>query len=275
MKKIGILGAGSWGVTLGILLAEKKHDVTLWEFDENRAKALCKKRKLDFLPHINIPSSVKITSRINLVKPSQLLVFAIPSHTVRVVAKQISSLNFPEDMIILSVAKGLEQGTCLRMFQVISEELPKKFAKNICVLSGPSHAEEVSKKMPTSVVVASKDEKIALEIQKIFMSSYFRVYTSDDICGVEAGGALKNIIAIAAGISDGLGMGDNAKASLITRGLREIIRFGMKLGGKFSTFSGLSGIGDLVVTCTSKGSPLFGVLTNSQEGTILKSKHAD
>ncbi len=252
VKSAAILGGGSWGITLAILLFEKGFFVKVWEFERKQAEILSKKRKLRFLPWVDIPREIEITSSIpHVLERVQLVVVALPTHVVRRVTKKIAEVSLPEDIIIVNASKGLEDKTLLRISQVLSEELPKKLRERIVVLSGPSHAEEVSRKIPTTVVVASTNEKLNREVQKIFFTPYFRVYTNPDIVGVEMGGALKNIIAIAAGISDGLGLGDNSKAGLITRGLVEITRLGKALGAKPATFSGLSGMGDLIVTCTS------------------------
>jgi glycerol-3-phosphate dehydrogenase (NAD(P)+) len=253
VKSAAILGAGSWGITLATLLFEKGIFVKVWEFERKQAEILRKKRKLRFLPWLDIPREIEITSSIpQALEGVRLVVIALPSHVVRRVAKKIAGICLPKDIIIVIASKGLEDKTLLRMSQVLKEELPEKLRERIVVLSGPSHAEEVSRKIPTSVVVASKNEKLNREVQKIFFTPYFRVYTNSDIIGVELGGALKNTIAIASGISDGLGLGDNSKAALITRGLVEVTRLGKILGGKQTTFSGLSGMGDLIVTCISR-----------------------
>lgn len=252
VKSVAILGAGSWGITLAILLFDKGFFVKVWEFEKKQAQILREKRKFRFLPWIDIPREIEIISNISYALDGvRLVIVALPSHVVRRVAKKMAEVPLPEDITIVNVSKGLEDKTLLRMSQVLSEELPEKLGKRIVVLSGPSHAEEVSRKIPTTVVVASTNEKLNREVQKIFFAPYFRVYTNPDIIGVEMGGALKNIIALAAGIGDGLGLGDNSKAGLITRGLVEITRLGKALGAKPATFSGLSGMGDLIVTCTS------------------------
>ena len=253
VKSVAVLGAGSWGITLAILLFEKGFFVKVWEFEREQAEILGKKRKLRFLPWVDIPREIEITSSIShALEGVRLVVIALPSHVVRRVGKKMAEVSLPEDIIIVNVSKGLEDKSLLRMSQVLSEELPEKLREQIVVLSGPSHAEEVSRKIPTTVVVASVNEKLNWEVQKFFFTPYFRVYTNPDIIGVEMGGALKNIIAIAVGIGDGLGFGDNSKAALITRGLVEITRLGKALGAKPATFSGLSGMGDLIVTCTSR-----------------------
>lgn len=252
VKSVAILGAGSWGITLAVMLFEKGFFVKVWEFEKKQAQILREKRKFRFLPWIDIPREIEIISNISYALDGVgLVVVALPSHVVRRAAKKMAKAPLPEDITIVNVSKGLEDKTLLRMSQVLSEELPEKLGKRIVVLSGPSHAEEVSRKIPTTVVVASRNEKLNQEVQKIFFAPFFRVYTNLDIIGVEMGGALKNIIALAAGIGDGLGLGDNSKAGLITRGLVEITRLGKALGAKPLTFSGLSGMGDLIVTCTS------------------------
>jgi len=253
VKNVAIIGAGSWGITLAILLFEKGFSVKLWEFERTQAELLDKKREFRFLPWVNIPREIEITSSISrAIEGAKLIIIALPSHVVRRVAKKMAQLPLPEDIIIVSASKGLEDSTLLRMSQVLSEELPKKLKGRIVVLSGPSHAEEVSRKIPTSVVVAANSEKLGGEVQKIFFTPYFRVYTNPDMIGVEMAAALKNIIAIASGVADGLGLGDNTKAALITRGLVEITRLGKALGARPITFSGLSGMGDLIVTCISR-----------------------
>jgi len=230
MSKIAILGAGSWGIALSVLLTDNDHDVVLWEVDSEQSSRLEKEREdKQKLPGIKIPSSVKIAS--NLQEAASV------------------SLNSP---IILNLAKGIETQSLSRMSEVLKQELPEKLHKNICTLSGPSHAEEVSRKIATSVVVAGFKEETVRKVQEIFMNSYFRVYTNSDLVGVELGGSLKNVIAIASGICDGLGLGDNTKGALLTRGLAEMMRLAEKLGVKSPTLAGLAGMGDLITTCISK-----------------------
>ena len=255
-EQITVLGAGSWGTTIAILLNENGHDVTLWEKFPQLAEAIRRDHEnARFLPGISIPWSISVTSDLNVaLKDSKYIVFVTPSHTIRDVARSAASQkNFNKKAIVLDAAKGLENKTFCRMSTVLEQELPQD-KKLINCLLGPSHAEEVSRKMPTSVVVAGLNQSILEKIQNVFMSENFRVYTNKDIIGVEFGVALKNTIAIAAGICDGLGYGDNTKAALITRGLAEIKRLACKLGAKKETFSGLSGVGDLIVTCTSRHS---------------------
>lgn len=248
--KVGILGGGSWGTTLAILLYEKGLSVKIWEFSDEQVEIISKKREnIKFLPGIFIPQEIEITSCLeDVVKDSKVIVIAIPSQVVREVVKRLPPMITP-DVVIVSGVKGLEISTMKRISEVIGEYLPQE--TKVGVISGPSHAEEVSRKIPTAIVAAAQDEKIAKFIQDIFLTPSLRVYTNTDLVGVELGGALKNIIAIAAGISDGLELGDNTKAALITRGLVEIIQIGRILGAREPTFLGLSGLGDLVVTCTS------------------------
>lgn len=249
--KIGVLGCGSWGTTLSVLLCEKGLSIKIWEFSDEQVAIINQKREnVRFLPGIFIPEEIEITSCLeDVVKEAEVIVIAIPSQVVREVVKRVSPM-ITTDVVIVSAVKGLEISTMKRISEVLKEYLPAEV--KVGVISGPSHAEEVSRKIPTAVVSSAQDEKTAKFIQDIFLTPNLRVYTNTDLVGVELGGALKNIIAIAAGISDGLGLGDNTKAALITRGLVEIIKIGRILGAKESTFLGLSGLGDLVVTCTSK-----------------------
>ena len=249
MKRIGILGGGSWGTALSVLLAKKGYDVELWIRNEAQLKNIEKtKENTKYLPGIIIPSNVKITNDIEkAVEDKDVLVLAVPSHSIREILKQIED-SVTSGQIIVNVAKGLEPKTLLRISEVTKQEIPDcKFA----VLTGPSHAEEVAKDIPTTAVVASKEKEVAEYVQDMFTTSSFRVYTNPDIIGAELGGAFKNIIALGAGISDGLGYGDNTKAALMNRGIIEITRLGEKMGAHSKTFAGLTGIGDLIVTCTS------------------------
>ncbi len=234
--KISILGAGSWGTTIGIYLAQKGHKVRLWD-----AFGVSKKWQGLFLPGMSIAGSLP-----EGVSGSELIVLAVPSHAARETVQKMAKTG--GQFTILSLTKGIENKTLMRMSEIIEEELP---GSSVVVLSGPSHAEEVRLNLPTAVVASSKKPELARNIQKIFMGENFRIYTNSDIIGVELGGALKNIIAIAAGISDGLGFGNNAKAALINRGIVEITRIGVSLGARAGTFSGLSGIGDMITTCIS------------------------
>jgi len=252
--KIAVLGAGGWGTTLAILLHNNAHDITLWEFDSSYA-TLLKKQRINglYLPGVTIPDKIDITDNLEeAVYKKDLLVLAVPSQFLRGVVR-----NFPSGInnsIILSVAKGIENNTFLTMSQMLKDVIPSLSDDQISVLSGPSHAEEVSRKIPTAVVAASKNGDTSRTVQSAFMTSYFRVYSSTDILGVELGGALKNIIAIGAGIIDGAKFGDNTKAAIMTRGIAEISRLGVCMGARPETFAGLSGMGDLIVTCMSRHS---------------------
>jgi glycerol-3-phosphate dehydrogenase (NAD(P)+) len=252
--KVAVLGAGSWGTTLGILLHENEHEVSLWEFDPEQAAKLERDRVNEkFLPGVRIPMDLAIHSSLgDSLQGAELILFVVPSHVIRDVAKRAAGA-VTGDTLVVSAVKGLEEKTMKRMSEVLDEELPVARSK-IFSLSGPSHAEEVSRRMPTSVVVAGKENAAVERVQHAFIRPYFRVYASEDLIGVEIGVALKNIIAIAAGVCDGLGYGDNTKAALLTRGLVEIRRLGCALGARRETFAGLSGIGDLIATCLSRHS---------------------
>lgn len=253
--KISVLGAGGWGTTLAILLHYNGHNVTLWEFKKSYAKELNKKRvNTDYLPGIKIPKEIIITSDIDESSDDKnLIVMAVPSQFLRSVVKKIHYQNI-EDTILVSVSKGIEKTTLMTMSQMVQDVFPHISKNQIGVISGPSHAEEVSQRVPTAVVAASIDIETSKSIQAAFMTSYFRVYASTDILGIELGGAFKNIIAIGAGIIDGAGFGDNTKAAIMTRGVAEISRLGLAMGAQPETFAGLSGMGDLIVTCMSKHS---------------------
>ena len=253
--KITVLGAGSWGTTLAVLLDYNGHEVSLWEFKKNYAKALEKHRENKvFLPGIKISESIKIYHTLkDCIRDRHIIVIAVPTQFVRSVLEKFDNPDFSNTTFV-SVSKGIEKETLLTVSQIIEDVIPGMNDSNIGVLSGPSHAEEVSHKIPTAVVAASKDYATARLIQAAFITSYLRVYTSTDIVGVELGGALKNIIAIGAGIVDGAKFGDNTKAAIMTRGIAEISRLGIALGADPKTFSGLSGMGDVIVTCMSKHS---------------------
>jgi glycerol-3-phosphate dehydrogenase (NAD(P)+) len=253
MVEIAVLGAGGWGIAMSKLLAENGHKVSLWEYDSKEMQRLSLDREhTQKLPGVIIPEEVEITNDLNKsVSGAGLLVLALPSHTVRGVAKRLSSSKL-NDPLVVNLAKGIENDTLLRMSEVLRQELPSRLHEKITTLSGPSHAEEVARKHPTTVVVAGFKEEIAKIVQQTFMNPYFRVYTNSDLIGVELGGSLKNVIAIASGICDGMGLGDNSKGALLSRGLAEIIRLGEKLGARRETFAGLSGLGDLVTTCISR-----------------------
>ncbi|HCG76403.1 MAG: glycerol-3-phosphate dehydrogenase [bacterium (Candidatus Ratteibacteria) CG_4_10_14_3_um_filter_41_18] len=250
---IAVLGAGGWGTTLAIHLARKNHRVRLWEVFPDYALVLQGKRKnLKFLPEISIPKEILISSDLGkVIFKAEVIIIAVPSFAMREVLEKLKIFDF-SGMIILSATKGLEMNTNYRMSEVIEEELGDKI--KWAVLSGPTVAKEVARGTPTTAVVASNDGKVAAILQRMLMGNRLRLYTSSDTIGVELGGCLKNIIAIAAGIADGLGFGANTKAALLTRGLAEMQRLGKKMGAKAETFIGLSGLGDLVTTCTSKNS---------------------
>lgn len=258
MEKITVLGAGGWGTALAIAASGKGHQVTLWTPFAEEADHIRRYREQEkLLPGVKIPETIGVTTELAAAEGSAITIVAVPSLAMRETAKRLQDIQSPG--IVVSVSKGIEAGSYLRMSQVLAQELP---GERVCVLSGPSHAEEVARGVPTSVVVASADKQAAETVQEALMSRTFRIYTQEDMVGVELGGALKNIIAVAAGICDGLGLGDNTKAALLTRGLTEIARLGVSLGAKENTFAGLAGIGDLVVTCTSMHSRnrRFGIL---------------
>lgn len=251
--KISVIGAGSWGTAIAALLARKGNDVFIWARDAQLAQKLNKKgANPRYLKNLVLPKNVMASSDMaQVMSASGLVVLAVPSHALRDIVKQIK--DYPTlEMPIVSLAKGLEVESRLPMTEVIKQGISDRFHNNIAVLSGPNHAEEVAAEVPSATVIAAYEKEVASYLQSVFMSPYFRVYTNSDIVGVELGGATKNVIAIAAGISDGLGYGDNTKAALVTRGLAEMTRLGVSMGAKAQTFSGLSGIGDLVVTCTSR-----------------------
>ncbi len=251
-KKITVLGGGSWATALSKLLSENGHNVTVWLRDEAQAKDLSLNRvNKKYLPNVRIPENIGFTSDINeAAERAEILLLVVPTQMVREVLKQIKN-EYKDGKIIINASKGIEISTMKLVSDIVKDE-----AKNsiFAVLSGPSHAEEVGLSMPTAITLACEDKDIAEEIQDIFMSEYFRVYTNEDVIGAELGGALKNIIALGAGISDGVGYGDNAKAALINRGIVEIARLGIAMGADKHTFYGLTGIGDLIVTCTSRHS---------------------
>jgi len=254
-KEIAVLGAGSWGTALAIHLAGKGKTVRLWARSQEAASQLSRTRENKrYLPGVLLPENVKvISSEVSQVLDGiKIVVLAVPSQALRGVLRRIRSFIKP-GTILVNAAKGLETTTCFRLSQVVSEELPG-FEDYYAVLSGPSHAEEVCRGMPTAVVVAARSRELAGYVQDVFITPRFRVYSSLDLVGVEFGGALKNIIALGTGIAEGLGFGDNTRAALITRGLTEIARLGVTLGANPLTFLGLAGVGDLVVTCTSRHS---------------------
>lgn len=249
--KISVIGSGAWGTALSLLLLENGNDVTLWSYFEKECEAMEQTRENPFLKGIPIPEKLRLTSDLSCAGGTDAVIFAVPSFAVRETAKKLAPILSPKTVII-SVAKGIEKDTSLRMSQVIDEELHG--SNIVAALSGPSHAEEVGRRIPTACVSACPDIEVAEWVQDMFMNERFRVYTSSDIIGVELGAALKNVIALCAGCCDGMGFGDNTKAMLMTRGLTEIARVGEKMGGRKETFAGLAGMGDLIVTCTSNHS---------------------
>ncbi len=254
MERIVVVGAGSWGTALGINLAKNGHEIILWEYNKEQAELLKLEREnKKYLSGIKFPDNITIVSDIeNLLKDAKMVVFSIPSQSLRSVVNKLSN-QVTSDMIIVNTGKGIEISSGLRLSEVIKEEILGKYHKNIVVLSGPTHAEEVGLGLPTTIVAAGNPDT-AKKVQEVFNNENFRVYSNSDIIGVEIGAAVKNCLAIGAGIADGMGYGDNTKAALITRGLSEMIRYGKALGADEKTFSGLTGIGDLIVTCASKHS---------------------
>ncbi len=249
MAKVGIIGAGSWGCALSWLLSNNGNQVTVWSIMEDEVSMLrnCHEHK-DKLPGVILPDDMEFTTDLeSAVKDKDLLVLAVPSPFTRSTAGKMAPF-IKEGQKIVNVAKGIEDVTLMTLSEIIEQEIPKA---DVAVLSGPSHAEEVGKGIPTTIVVGSKKKDTAEYMQSLFMSDVFRVYTSSDVLGIELGAALKNVVALAAGMADGLGYGDNTKAALITRGIAEIARLGISMGGRIETFYGLTGIGDLIVTCAS------------------------
>ncbi|MEA3287352.1 MAG: NAD(P)H-dependent glycerol-3-phosphate dehydrogenase [Candidatus Marinimicrobia bacterium] len=253
--KIGVIGSGSWGMTLAIHLLANGHDVGVWFYlEKDYRQALDQKELPDYLPGITLPEALEFTLDLySCVKGKELILVAIPSHTVGLTLKKLAD-QIPADTVIVNVAKGIENDTLRTMSQVIANALPTHPVGNIATFYGPTHAEEVVKGMPSTIVAACSNESSAKFIQNAFMSDTLRVYTNTDILGVEYGGSLKNVVAIAAGILAGMGYGDNTLAALLTRGLFEMTRLGVHLGAKEQTFAGLSGMGDLIVTCLSSHS---------------------
>lgn len=249
MARIGILGAGSWGTALAILLHDNGHDVVVWSIHEAEVEMLNTTRRHESkLPGVEIPEGIRFTTDMkDTMSDKDVCVLAVPSPFIRSTCQKMKEY-VRAGQIIVNVAKGIEESTLYTLTDIIEEEMPYADA---CVLSGPSHAEEVSRRLPTTCVVSSRTRKTAEYLRRVFVSPVFRVYISPDMLGIELGGALKNVIALAAGTADGLGYGDNTKAALITRGIAEIARLGIKMGGKPETFYGLTGIGDLIVTCAS------------------------
>lgn len=249
MANVGVLGAGSWGTALSVLLHDNGHHVTIWSIDENEVKMLDEKREHELkLPGVRLAEDMVITGNMEeAIRGKDFIVLAVPSPFTRSTARNMKPF-VAEGQIVVDVAKGIEESTLMTLSRQIEEEIPQA---DVAVLSGPSHAEEVGRRLPTTCVIGAKTRKTAEYLQSMFINRVFRVYTSPDILGIELGGSLKNVIALAAGIADGLGYGDNTKAALITRGIAEISRLGVKMGGKIESFTGLTGIGDLIVTCAS------------------------
>ncbi|MCI9675689.1 MAG: NAD(P)-dependent glycerol-3-phosphate dehydrogenase, partial [Lachnospiraceae bacterium] len=248
MAKISILGGGSWGIALAVLLNKNGHEITVWSVLENEIKMLQEMHEHKMLPGVKLSEDMTFTADDKeAVEGKDLLIMAVASAYTRQTAHRIASLT-AEGQKILNVAKGIEEHTLMTLSEIIEQEIPQA---DVAVMSGPSHAEEVGRGIPTSIVVGAKSKATAEYIQNLFMNEVFRVYISPDVLGIELGGSLKNVVALAAGIADGLGYGDNTKAALITRGITEIARLGTAMGGKFETFCGLTGIGDLIVTCAS------------------------
>jgi glycerol-3-phosphate dehydrogenase (NAD(P)+) len=249
--KIGVLGAGSWGTALAMVLADKDHEVKIWSIIPDQLKEINEKRTNNsYLKNITIPERITAVSTLEeTIEGADYIIMSVPSSAVREVSRNLKPL-IKDNVILVNTAKGIEPVSLKRLSEVIIEEIPG-IEGRLVVLSGPSHAEEVAVKMPTAVVAASANDEAAEKVQDLFMNEYFRIYINSDVIGVEIGAALKNVIALATGISDGLGFGDNTKAAIITRGMAEIVRMGMAMGAQPLTFAGLSGIGDLVVTATS------------------------
>ncbi len=249
---VSVLGAGGWGTTLAILINRNGHKVTLWEYFPEYAVTLKKYREnFYYLPKVNIPKSIKITNDLeSTVSNKDVILITTPTQFIRESFSVLRNFDFG-NTIIISASKGIENTSLMLVSEIILDIFKKVRKNKVASLSGPSHAEEVAKKIPTTVVCASPNIEVSKLAQRVFSNNYFRVYTSADLVGTEIGGALKNVIAIAAGISDGAGFGDNTKAAIMTRGINEIMRFGLKLKAKKETFFGLSGIGDLIVTCSS------------------------
>jgi glycerol-3-phosphate dehydrogenase (NAD(P)+) len=251
-RKIAVLGAGSWGTAIAVWLAGRGWPVTLWGHNPEHIARMQETGRNDvYLPGVSLPPAIAPVADLRGVAGADLVVFVTPSQALRGVAKQLRPVGLDPGTILLSCAKGIEFGSGRRMSEILAEHWP---AHGIAVLSGPSHAEEVARNSPTAVVLGAADAQIGVRLQTLFNAAALRVYTSDDVPGIELGGALKNIYAIAAGMSDGLGLGDNAKSALVTRALAELVRLGSKLGGRRETFQGLSGVGDLMVTCFSRHS---------------------
>lgn len=246
--KVCVLGSGGWGTALALDLLENGHDVTLWSYRQEECEAMQASRENPMLKGVHLPEALKLTWDMNAAADCDAVVLATPSFAVRTTAKNLNDM-VRDGTVLISVSKGIERGTSKRMTESIEEETGGRCP--VVALCGPTHAEEVGRKIPSAIVAASTDRHAAELTQSLFMNEHFRVYTSDDVVGAELGAALKNVIALCAGICDGMGYGDNTRAMLMTRGLTEIARLGVAMGGKQATFAGLTGVGDLIVTCTS------------------------
>ncbi|MFX3622829.1 MAG: NAD(P)H-dependent glycerol-3-phosphate dehydrogenase [Ectobacillus sp.] len=269
MEKIAVLGAGSWGTALAMVLADNGHEVRLWGNRKEQIDEINEQRvNNQYLPGVELPANITgYTSLGDTLEGIRKVLLVVPTKAMREVLGKMKPLLM-QPVTFIHASKGIDPDTSKRISEMIEEEISAKFIRDVVVLSGPSHAEEVGLRRPTTITAASKNMEAAEEVQDLFMNNYFRVYTNPDIIGVELGGALKNIIALAAGITDGLGLGDNAKAALMTRGLAEIARLGRKMGANPLTFAGLTGMGDLIVTCTSVHS------RNWRAGNLLGKGHS-
>jgi glycerol-3-phosphate dehydrogenase (NAD(P)+) len=267
MSYVAVIGGGSWGTVLSILIAEKEYDISLWVYEEDLAREINRTGVNGaYLPDVPLPKHLKVSSRLSdVLSGARYIVNVVPTQHSRAVFSSASPY-IPEDAVIVSAAKGIEKGTLMTVSSVLREVT----GRDVSALSGPSFAREVVRHLPTAVTLASKDYSTGLLLQELFTAEHFRVYTHHDVLGVELGGALKNVIAVAAGISDGLGLGNNARAALITRGLAEITRLGVLMGASEHTFSGLSGLGDLVLTCTSNLSRNYTVGHSLAKGLRLQ-----
>ncbi|HET6364728.1 MAG TPA: NAD(P)H-dependent glycerol-3-phosphate dehydrogenase [Nitrospirota bacterium] len=250
-EKIGVIGAGAWGTALSMLLSDKGHDVTLWMYEKDLAEETARTRfNRIYLPGFTLSKSIQVTSSLETaVRDKAIILSVVPSHTVRAVSSGFTPF-LSRDGVIVSASKGIEIETLMPLSEVFKDILPEQFHDRLCILSGPSFAKEVAQKMPTAVALASYNPVIAKKVQAIFSNPYFRIYTNPDVIGVELAGSLKNVVAIAAGVLEGMGYGYNTMAALLTRGLAEMARLGIAMGGNLQTFSGLAGMGDLVLTCT-------------------------
>lgn len=261
MKTVAVLGAGSWGTALAFTAAQKCDHVLLWGRDEKAAAEINRHHANHrYLPDVSLPPCIRATTVLSDVKDADLVMAVVPSRAFRGVCEALAGIGLKENAILLSCTKGIEKETGMRMTEILHQLLPRN---PTAVLSGPNHAEEICRRLAAAAVIGSTDEIAAQRLQQFFTLSWFRSYTSDDVIGIEWGGAVKNVFAIAAGISEGLGLGDNARAALVTRGLAEMTRLGMAAGGRFETFQGLSGVGDLIVTCYSSHS------RNNRAGNLL------